>query len=98
MFVSCCADHRPKRSIVFCSWDGEEYALLGSTEWVEVIVVMLLLREIHGPFCCHKVAKLKFVIKLEFQLRCSAICSSGDARFAAAIYSVFPKITAQLDF
>jgi N-acetylated-alpha-linked acidic dipeptidase len=26
---------RPKRSIVFCSWDGEEPGLLGSTEWVE---------------------------------------------------------------
>ena len=26
---------RPKRTIVFCAWDGEEPALLGSTEWVE---------------------------------------------------------------
>jgi N-acetylated-alpha-linked acidic dipeptidase len=26
---------RPKRSIVFCVWDGEEPALLGSTEWAE---------------------------------------------------------------
>jgi N-acetylated-alpha-linked acidic dipeptidase len=26
---------RPKRTIVFCSWDGEEPGLLGSTEWVE---------------------------------------------------------------
>jgi len=26
---------RPKRSIVFCAWDGEEPALLGSTEWAE---------------------------------------------------------------
>jgi len=26
---------RPKRSIVICSWDGEEYALTGSTEWGE---------------------------------------------------------------
>ena len=25
----------PKRSIVFCLWDGEEPALLGSTEWAE---------------------------------------------------------------
>ncbi|MBI1343688.1 MAG: M28 family peptidase [Terrimonas sp.] len=24
-----------KRSIIFCAWDGEEPALLGSTEWVE---------------------------------------------------------------
>jgi N-acetylated-alpha-linked acidic dipeptidase len=26
---------RPKRSILFCSWDGEEEGLIGSTEWVE---------------------------------------------------------------
>ncbi|MFP6582914.1 MAG: transferrin receptor-like dimerization domain-containing protein [Candidatus Hydrogenedentota bacterium] len=26
---------RPKRTIVFCAWDGEEPGLLGSTEWVE---------------------------------------------------------------
>jgi N-acetylated-alpha-linked acidic dipeptidase len=26
---------RPKRSIVFCSWDAEEQGLVGSTEWVE---------------------------------------------------------------
>jgi N-acetylated-alpha-linked acidic dipeptidase len=26
---------RPKRTIKYCSWDGEEPALLGSTEWVE---------------------------------------------------------------
>jgi N-acetylated-alpha-linked acidic dipeptidase len=26
---------KPKRTIVFCSWDAEEYGLIGSTEWVE---------------------------------------------------------------
>ncbi len=26
---------KPERTIVYCSWDGEEPALLGSTEWVE---------------------------------------------------------------
>ena len=26
---------RPKRTIVFCAWDGEEQALIGSTEWAE---------------------------------------------------------------
>jgi N-acetylated-alpha-linked acidic dipeptidase len=26
---------RPRRSVVFVSWDGEEQGLLGSTEWVE---------------------------------------------------------------
>lgn len=27
--------HRPKRTLVFCSWDGEEVGLTGSTEWGE---------------------------------------------------------------
>ncbi len=26
---------RPKRSIIYCAWDGEEPSLLGSTEWAE---------------------------------------------------------------
>ncbi len=26
---------RPRRTIVLCSWDGEEYGLIGSTEWAE---------------------------------------------------------------
>jgi N-acetylated-alpha-linked acidic dipeptidase len=26
---------RPLRTVVFASWDGEEYGLIGSTEWVE---------------------------------------------------------------
>ncbi|KAI4929382.1 uncharacterized protein J4E92_005046 [Alternaria infectoria] len=26
---------KPKRTIVLCSWDAEEYGLVGSTEWVE---------------------------------------------------------------
>lgn len=26
---------RPKRNLVLCSWDAEEYGMLGSTEWVE---------------------------------------------------------------
>jgi len=29
------AGWRPRRSLVFVSWDGEEQGLLGSTEWVE---------------------------------------------------------------
>jgi N-acetylated-alpha-linked acidic dipeptidase len=31
----------PKRTIVYCAWDGEEPALLGSTEWAEA----------HAPNC-----------------------------------------------
>lgn len=26
---------KPRRNIVLCSWDAEEYGLVGSTEWVE---------------------------------------------------------------
>ncbi|KAI0496509.1 hypothetical protein KFK09_022828 [Dendrobium nobile] len=26
---------KPRRSIILCNWDAEEYGLLGSTEWVE---------------------------------------------------------------
>ncbi len=33
--VAMKAGWRPLRTIVFASWDGEEYGLLGSTEWVE---------------------------------------------------------------
>ncbi|KAI2636053.1 N-acetylated-alpha-linked acidic dipeptidase-like protein 2 [Xylaria nigripes] len=32
---------KPKRNIVLCSWDGEEYGLLGSTEWVEEYIPWL---------------------------------------------------------
>ena len=27
---------KPKRTLIFCAWDGEEPGLLGSTEWVEM--------------------------------------------------------------
>ena len=27
---------RPGRTLTLCSWDAEEYGLIGSTEWVEV--------------------------------------------------------------
>ena len=27
--------YKPKRTLVYCAWDGEEQSLLGSTEWVE---------------------------------------------------------------
>ncbi len=32
---------KPKRTIVYCAWDGEEPGLLGSTEWVETHTEML---------------------------------------------------------
>ena len=33
--VAMQAGWKPMRTIVFASWDGEEYGLVGSTEWVE---------------------------------------------------------------
>ncbi|PHH51860.1 putative glutamate carboxypeptidase [Ceratocystis fimbriata CBS 114723] len=33
--VARAAGWKPTRTIVFASWDGEEYGLIGSTEWVE---------------------------------------------------------------
>lgn len=33
--VALKAGWKPLRTIVFASWDGEEYGLIGSTEWVE---------------------------------------------------------------
>ncbi|XP_024528345.1 probable glutamate carboxypeptidase LAMP1 [Selaginella moellendorffii] len=37
---------QPKRTLVFCSWDAEEYGLIGSTEWVEQNLDMLTARAI----------------------------------------------------
>ncbi|OLN80995.1 putative glutamate carboxypeptidase-like protein 3 [Colletotrichum chlorophyti] len=33
--VAIASGWKPTRTIVFASWDGEEYSLIGSTEWVE---------------------------------------------------------------
>ncbi len=35
------AGWRPRRTLMLCSWDGEEYGLLGSTEWAEANDAML---------------------------------------------------------
>jgi N-acetylated-alpha-linked acidic dipeptidase len=35
------AGWKPKRTILLCSWDAEEYGLVGSTEWVEENAAML---------------------------------------------------------
>ena len=32
---------RPRRTLMLCSWDGEEYGLVGSTEWAEANDAML---------------------------------------------------------
>lgn len=39
--VHLIAGWQPKRTIVFCSWGGEEQGLIGSTEWVEVGVCFI---------------------------------------------------------
>ena len=30
---------KPKRTIIYCAWDGEEPMLLGSTAWAELMAV-----------------------------------------------------------
>lgn len=35
------AGWKPRRTLMLCSWDGEEYGLLGSTEWAEANAEML---------------------------------------------------------
>ncbi|KAJ6803064.1 putative glutamate carboxypeptidase 2 [Iris pallida] len=37
---------RPRRTIILCNWDAEEYGLIGSTEWVEENREMLASRAI----------------------------------------------------
>lgn len=32
---------KPRRTIIFCSWDAEEYGLIGSTEWAEELAAEL---------------------------------------------------------
>uniref|UniRef100_A0A1X7TGC5 Peptidase M28 domain-containing protein n=1 Tax=Amphimedon queenslandica TaxID=400682 RepID=A0A1X7TGC5_AMPQE len=41
---------RPGRTIVLCSWDSEEFGLIGSTEWVEVL--FLYNYSYHSSFNC----------------------------------------------
>ncbi|KAL3532545.1 hypothetical protein ACH5RR_006066 [Cinchona calisaya] len=36
----------PRRTIIFCNWDAEEYGLIGSTEWVEENREMLATRTV----------------------------------------------------
>ncbi|KAL3535684.1 hypothetical protein ACH5RR_004145 [Cinchona calisaya] len=37
---------KPRRTIIFCNWDAEEYGLIGSTEWVEENREMLTSRAV----------------------------------------------------
>ena len=38
LFCPASVGWRPRRTIVFASWDAEEFGLLGSTEWAEVYI------------------------------------------------------------
>ena len=44
---------RPGRTIVLCSWDAEEYGLIGSTEWIEVGGREACLCTSHMTVCTH---------------------------------------------
>uniref|UniRef100_A0A915MVM6 Uncharacterized protein n=1 Tax=Meloidogyne javanica TaxID=6303 RepID=A0A915MVM6_MELJA len=37
---------RPRRTIIFCQWDAEEFGLIGSTEWVEQSLLQLKQRAV----------------------------------------------------
>ncbi|HEX3561158.1 MAG TPA: transferrin receptor-like dimerization domain-containing protein [Pyrinomonadaceae bacterium] len=37
---------KPRRTIIYCAWDGEEPGLLGSTEWVETHAAVLQKHEV----------------------------------------------------
>lgn len=39
--VCVCVGWRPRRTMIFASWDAEEFGLLGSTEWAEVWIQRL---------------------------------------------------------
>lgn len=40
-FMFVCAEWRPKRTMVFCSWGAEEYGLIGSYEWTQQFAKVL---------------------------------------------------------
>ncbi|XP_071509915.1 glutamate carboxypeptidase 2-like [Diadema antillarum] len=46
MSVQMTSGWRPRRSIMFCSWGGEEHGLIGSTEWVEEFAKILGVRAV----------------------------------------------------
>jgi N-acetylated-alpha-linked acidic dipeptidase len=35
---------QPKRSVMFLSWSGEEPGIMGSTEWIEVILLFIKIK------------------------------------------------------
>jgi len=37
---------RPRRTVIFCSWDAEEFAEIGSTEWVEQMEKRLMIQAV----------------------------------------------------
>lgn len=40
MYIHTILGWRPRRTILFASWDAEEFGLLGSTEWAEVSLIV----------------------------------------------------------
>ena len=46
---------RPGRTLVLCSWDAEEFGLIGSTEWTQVCVcvfMLVLYMFVHFVYMC----------------------------------------------
>ena len=41
LYINCTLGWKPRRTIIFAHWDGEEQAVAGSYEWVQVIIVLI---------------------------------------------------------
>jgi N-acetylated-alpha-linked acidic dipeptidase len=92
------AGWKPKRTIVFCEWDGEEFGLIGSTEWVETHAAELQKKAlayvntdvgVAGPdFGASAVPSFKEMIR-------DATSSVSDPRAGRSIYQVWQERVAQ---
>ena len=73
------AGWKPQRTIVFASWDGEEYGLLGSTEWVEEYLPWLS-------------AMTVAYINVDVGARGADFSTSGAPLLNKAIYEITSKV------
>jgi N-acetylated-alpha-linked acidic dipeptidase len=68
---------KPRRSIVFCSWDAEEYGLIGSFEWVEEFVKLLGSRAV-------AYLNVDYVLDSNMSMIAAAMPTMNDVVFQAA--------------
>jgi N-acetylated-alpha-linked acidic dipeptidase len=92
------AGWKPKRTIVFCEWDAEEFGLIGSTEWVETHAAELQKKAlayvntdvgVAGPdFGASAVPSFKEMIR-------DATSAVSDPRAGRSIYQVWQERVAK---